>query len=105
METIINASRVRAMLKEQSEAPTVGKDAVDWVNKQAMAAVNACASGGFRYPSGRLSCPPPLMAAETPGGAALGLLRRMVEKHEGNPKYAETDDYKAAVAILARTAK
>jgi len=45
------------------------------------------------------------MAAETPGGAALGLLRRMVEKHEGNPKYAETDDYKAAVAILARTAK
>jgi len=26
----------------------------------------------------------------------------MVEKHEGNPKYAETDDYKAAVAILSR---
>ena len=51
METIINASRVRAMLKEQSEAPTVGKDAVDWVNKQAVAAVNACASGGFRWRS------------------------------------------------------
>jgi len=31
------------------------------------------------------------MAAETPGGAALGLLRRMVEKHEGNPKYAEEE--------------
>ena len=91
------------MLKEQSDAPTVGKDAVEWVNKQAIAAVNTCALNGFRYPSGRLSCPPPAMAAETPGGAALGLLRRMVEKHKSNPKYSETDDYKAAVAILARS--
>ncbi len=103
METIINASRVRAMLKEQSDAPTVGKDAVEWVNKQAIAAANTCALNGFRYPSGRLSCPPPEMAADATGEAALGLLRRMVEKHKSNPKYSETDDYKAAVAILERS--
>lgn len=43
------------------------------------------------------------MAADATGEAALGLLRRMVEKHKSNPKYSETDDYKAAVAILERS--
>ena len=99
-ETIVNASRVRALLKEMAAAPSVASEAVDWVNRRTFEAIEQCVFSGVRYPSGRLSCPPEEKAAETQGGAAIALLRRMVEKHKANPKYAETKDYQDALAII-----